>query len=105
MSERDLEGFKLLEPVSELLAALRDESDSNRTLHFDHYVTLLLFYFFTPVLTSLRGLQASTDFPKVRRKLGIPRARCDKVSETRVSVGRAARVRSRATWCCVREAA
>lgn len=68
-----MEGFKLLEPVSELLAALRDESNSNRDLHFDHYVTLFLFYFFNPVLTSLRGLQAATEFPKVRRKLGIPR--------------------------------
>jgi len=35
VEERDLEGFKLLEPVSELLAALRDESNSNRDLHFD----------------------------------------------------------------------
>ncbi len=73
VDERDLEGFKLLEPVSDLLAALRDESNPNRNLHFDHYVTLLLFYFFNPVLTSLRGLQAATEFPKVRRKLGIPR--------------------------------
>lgn len=60
--------------MSELLAGLRDESNPNRDLHFDHYVTLLLFYFFNPVLTSLRGLQASTEFPRVRRKLGIPRA-------------------------------
>ena len=73
LDERDLEGFKLLQPMSDLLAALRDESNPNRDLHFDHYVTLLLFYFFNPVLTSLRGLQASTDFPKVRKKLGIPR--------------------------------
>ncbi len=74
LAERDLEGFKLLEPVSVLLAALRDESNPNRDLHFDHYVTLLLFYFFNPVLTSLRGLRASTEFPKVQKKLGIPRA-------------------------------
>ena len=59
----DLEGFKLLEPMSDLLAALRDESNPNRDFHFDHYVTLLLFYFFNPVLTSLRGLQAATEFP------------------------------------------
>jgi hypothetical protein len=73
VDERELEGFKLLKPVSDLLAALRDEGNPNRDLHFDHYVTLLLFYFFNPVLTSLRGLQAATNFPKVRRKLNIPR--------------------------------
>ncbi len=74
LEEKELEGFKLLAPMSDLLAALRDEGNPNRDLHFDHYVTLLLFYFFNPVLTSLRGLQASTEFPKVRKKLGIPRS-------------------------------
>ncbi len=74
LDPRDLEGFKLVEPMGDLLAALRDEGNPNRDLHFDHYVTLLLFYFFNPVLTSLRGLQAATEFPKVRKKLGIPRA-------------------------------
>jgi hypothetical protein len=74
LEEKDLEGFALLAPMSELLAGLRDESNPNRDLHFDHYVSLLLFYFFNPVLTSLRGLQASTDFAKVRKKLRIPRA-------------------------------
>ena len=73
LDERDLEGFKLLQPISDLLVALRDESNPNRDLHFDHYATLLLFHFFNPVLTSLRGLQAATEFAKVRKKLGIPR--------------------------------
>ncbi len=73
LREGDLRGFKLLEPVSRLLEALRDEADSNRNLYFDHYVTLLLFYFYNPTLASLRGLQASTEFPKVRKKLGVPR--------------------------------
>lgn len=74
LEEKELAGFALLEPMIELLAGLRDESNPNRDLHFDHYVSLLLFYFFNPVLTSLRGLQASTDFAKVRKKLKIPRA-------------------------------
>lgn len=74
LEEKDLEGFKLLKPMSKLLAALRDEGNPNRNLHFDHYVTLLIFYFFNPVLDSLRGLQAATEFPRVRKKLGIPRS-------------------------------
>jgi hypothetical protein len=71
--ERELEGFKFLEPISELLATLRQEADQNpnRQLHFDHYVALLIFYFFNPTLTSLRGLQASTEFAKVQRKLKL----------------------------------
>lgn len=73
----DLEGFKFLKPVSELLSALHasSESDPNRKLHFDHYVTLLLFYFFNPTLASLRALQASTKFEQVRKKLGLPQER------------------------------
>ena len=43
LDEQDLEGFKLLQPMSDLLVALRDEGNPNRDLHFDHYVTLLLF--------------------------------------------------------------
>jgi hypothetical protein len=74
VEERDLSGFKLLTPVGNLLAALRDESNPNRQLHYDDYVVLLLFHFLNPVLTSLRGLQASTEFPRVRKKLGIPRS-------------------------------
>lgn len=70
----DLEGFKFLKPVQELLSALAEDSASNpnRKLQFDHYVTLLLFYFFNPTLTSLRGLQASTTFEKIRKKLSLP---------------------------------
>jgi len=74
LEEEELEGFRLLSPVSKLLEALREEGNPNRDLHFDHYVTLLLFYFFNPVLTSLRGLQTATGFAKVQKKLGIPRA-------------------------------
>lgn len=67
VEESDLEGFKLLEPMSDLLGALRDESNPNRDLHFDHYVTLLLFYFFNPVLTSLRGFKPRRSFPRSAR--------------------------------------
>lgn len=60
LEENDLGGFKLLKPLSKLQAGLRDEGNPNRTLHFDHYVTLLLLYFFNPTLKTLRGLQAAT---------------------------------------------
>ena len=72
--EDELSGFKLLDPLLELLRRLRDESDAKRKFHFDHLVSLLLLGYFNPVLETQRGLRAATDFPKVRRKLGIPRA-------------------------------
>jgi hypothetical protein len=50
-------------------------------LHFDHYLSLLLFFFFNPILTSLRGLQSATKFPKLRRALGIPRVGLSALSE------------------------
>ncbi len=76
IDERKLEGFKYLPLVNDLIEGLRSSSEgyTNRKLHFDHFATLLLFYFFNPTLTSLRGLQAATGFAKVRKKLGIPRS-------------------------------
>jgi len=73
-AERNLGGFDLLKPLRKLLLALRDESDPKRKLFYDDFVSLLLLYFFNPTLTSLRGLQAASGFPSVRRKLGVPRA-------------------------------
>lgn len=74
IEEHELSGFKFLKPVERLLSALRDESNPNRNLHFDHYVVLLLFFYCNPILDSLRGLQKATEFPRVRKKLGIPRS-------------------------------
>ena len=45
----------------------------NRRLFYDQYVALLLLYFFTPALTSLRGLQQATGLEKVQRVLGVGR--------------------------------
>ena len=39
----DYQGFKFLKQIEALLGGLRDESNPNRNLHFDHYVTWLLF--------------------------------------------------------------
>lgn len=75
VKENELGGFKLLAPLSRFLERLREEAaDPKRDLHFDHYVTLHLLYFFNPTLESLRGLQAATEFKKVRDKLGVPRS-------------------------------
>jgi hypothetical protein len=51
------------------------ESDhaGNRQLHFDHYASLLLLFFFNPALTSLRSLQQASCLEHVQKKLGCPR--------------------------------
>ena len=68
----DLKGFKYFKRILPMLDRLHDSyQHSNRTLHYDQYISLILFYFFNPILTSLRGLQASTDLKKVQKTLGI----------------------------------
>jgi hypothetical protein len=84
--ERDLQGFKyfrLLRPLLEGLhhqATARDRA-GNRQLHCDQLVSLLLLYFFSPVLTSLRGLQQASGLAKVQDRLGCPRVGLGTLSE------------------------
>ena len=59
---QDLQGFKYFQLLQPLLARLHDHATArdkagNRRLHFDQYAALVLFYFFNPILTSLKGLQ------------------------------------------------
>ena len=45
----------------------------NRQLFYDQYATLMLLYFFNPTVTSLRGLQQTTELTKVQARLGVRR--------------------------------
>lgn len=86
IEEKDLHGFKhfrLLLPVLERLhddACTRDKA-GNRKLHFDQYTALILLYFFNPIVTSLRGIQQTSELKKVQRILGCPRAALGSLSE------------------------
>jgi hypothetical protein len=76
VTARDLQGFKyfrLLGPLLEHLHPAGTERDraGNRQLFYDQYATLLLLYFFSPIVTSLRGLQQATTFAKVQRRFGV----------------------------------
>jgi hypothetical protein len=65
--------FRLLVPLLERLhdvGTARDKA-GNRLLFFDQYTILLLLYFFSPVITSLRGLQQASDLDKVQRLFGM----------------------------------
>lgn len=79
---KHLRGFKYFKRIDALLNHLHNSNnDPKRELHFDQYASLLLFYFFNGIITSMRGLQKVTDFDKVRKKLGISHASLGSLSE------------------------
>jgi hypothetical protein len=84
--EKDLQGFKHFKNLLPVLERLHDnacERDraQNRKLHFDQHVALILLYFFNPIVTSLRGIQRTSELAKVQRKLGCSRASLGSLSE------------------------
>jgi Transposase DDE domain len=79
-------GFKYVRLVDTLLQALHEagtERDraGNRQLFYDQYATLLLLYFFTPTVTSLRGIQQMSALRKVQQRWGVPRTGVSTLSE------------------------
>jgi hypothetical protein len=86
VTAKDLQGFKyfrLLLPLLERLQHFGTERDraGNRQFFFDQYTALLLLYFFSPVLTSLRGVQQATGLAKVQKLLGVRRTSLGSLSE------------------------
>jgi hypothetical protein len=79
----DLQGFKFFKRLRSLLDVLRScAPHPNRLLHYDEYAAAVLFYFFNPAITSLRGLQEATGFDKVQKRLGIRRMSLGSMSES-----------------------
>lgn len=76
LTESDLEGLEYFDGLVPLLTRLkavgtqRDRA-GNRQLFYDQYVCLLLLYFFSPTITSLRALQQASTLEAVQRRLGI----------------------------------
>lgn len=81
-ASEDIRGLKFFKPIRALLERLRCEAaHPNRELFYDHYISLLLLYFFTPTLASLRDIQRASDYKTVARKLGVRRASLGSLSE------------------------
>src|SRR5262245_5154788 len=80
---RHLKYFRLLQPFLQRLQAVGTVRDRarNREIFFDQYVSLVLLYFFNPILTSLRSLQQATGLEKVQKRLGIQRTSLGSLSE------------------------
>jgi hypothetical protein len=82
----DVRGIKYFDLLMPLLDRLHDigcvrDKAANRQLFFDQYAILLLLYFFSPIITSLRGLQQACDLDKVQRLLGIRHVSLGSLSE------------------------
>lgn len=82
----DLQGFKYFEMVSKLVQRLRPvgaerDKAGNRELFCDQYLSLMLLYFYSPVITSLKALQEATELDKVQKLLGIQRVSLGSLSE------------------------
>jgi Transposase DDE domain len=87
ISERDLKGFKYFERLDPLLQRLhhigtQSDKAGNRLLFYDQYVSLVLLYFFNPVVTSLRALQQASGLDKVQKLLGVRRTSLGSLSES-----------------------
>jgi Transposase DDE domain len=79
-------GGKYLRLVGTLLEALHEvgtarDRAGNRQLFYDQYATLLLLYFFTPTVTSLRGIQQLSELAKVQQRWGVQRTGLSTLSE------------------------
>lgn len=81
-----VQGFKYVRLVGHLLqrlhgAATERDRAGNRQLFYDQYATVLLLYFFTPAVSSLRGLQQLTTLAHVQRRWGVRRTALGSLSE------------------------
>ncbi len=76
LSDKNIQGLKYFKRLQPLFASLHDigvDPSGNRRLHYDQYASLILLFFFNPIITSLRGLQQASCLEKVQNKLGCPR--------------------------------
>jgi len=76
IKESQLQGFKYFKKLLPMFDRLHDAGTArdragNRQLHFDQYLTLQLLFFFSPIVTSMRGLVQASTLKKVQTQLGV----------------------------------
>jgi Transposase DDE domain len=86
ITERDVKGLKyfaLLNPLLEKLHEFGTQRDvaGNRVLHYDQYCSLVLLFYFNPIVDSLRGIQQASQLGKIQKNLGCSRASLGSLSE------------------------
>jgi len=82
----DFRGLKYFALIDRLLERLHDcatERDraGNRILHYDQYCSLILLFYFSPIISGLRGIQEASQLKKIQKKLGCARASLGSLSE------------------------
>jgi hypothetical protein len=76
ISAKNIQGLKYFNRLQPLFASLHDigvDPAGNRQLHYDQYASLILLFFFNPILSSLRGIQKASCLQQVQDKLGCSR--------------------------------
>jgi hypothetical protein len=82
VKEADLHGYKYFKRFITTLERFHlIKAHHNRDLHYDQYIALILFYFFNPVLTSLRAIQQASTLEKVQSVLGVKATSLGSLSE------------------------
>ena len=78
-----LKYFKLLKGKLGELHTVGTERDKagSRTLFYDQYASLILLYFFNPVLTALRSIQQASALKNVQKTLGCSKTSLGSLSE------------------------
>jgi hypothetical protein len=84
--EEDIQGGKLVKRFLALVERIRlvaesEKGDPRQQLNIQQLAGHLLFYFFTPILTSLRSIQRASELKKVQKILGCSRAALGSLSE------------------------
>jgi len=78
IKESDLTRLKYFDQLSPLLARLHEDgcqrdTASNRYFHYDQYCMLLLLHMFTPIVTSMRGIQQASELKSSKESSPNPR--------------------------------
>jgi hypothetical protein len=86
LTAADVQGWKYFEKIMPLLERLHDvgcerDKAGNRDFHFDQMCSLLLLGRFTPLVTSLRGLQQASELERIQQRLGVNRVSLGSLSE------------------------
>ena len=84
--DEDIQGSKYVKRFLAMVGRIRsvaegEQCDPRQQLDIQQLAGHLLFYFFTPVLTSLRSIQRASELKKVQRILGCSRAALGSLSE------------------------
>ena len=84
--DEDIQGGKFVKRFLSLVDKIRtvaepEKKDSRRELDIQQLAGHLLFYFFSPIVTSLRSIQRASELKKVQKVLGCSRAALGSLSE------------------------